>query len=132
MNIIEAIKERRSVRSFNGEPLSESIKSELRKAVAEAQSPFGGNLTIRLKEFDLKNGYKPSTYGMIKGATDFFLLGIGDGEASALTAGFAFEQVVLRGLQRHSKALILTTVKLGPMANSFASSVRSVSPLLKA
>lgn len=99
MNIIEAIKERRSVRSFCGEPLSESIKSELRKAVAEAQSPFGGNLTIKLKEFDLKNGYKPSTYGMIKGATDFFLLGIGDGEASALTAGFAFEQVVLRAWQ---------------------------------
>lgn len=99
MNIIEAIKERRSVRSFNGEPLSENVKTQLRKAISEADSPFGGSVTIRLKEFDLKNGFKPSTYGMIKGATDFFLLGIGDEEESALTAGFKFEQVVLRAWQ---------------------------------
>lgn len=33
---------------------------------------------------------------MIKGATDFFLLGTGSDEASALSAGFRFEQVVLK------------------------------------
>ncbi|MDE6027965.1 MAG: hypothetical protein K2G23_07835, partial [Muribaculaceae bacterium] len=58
--------------------------------------PFGGNVTIRLKKFDLKGGYKPSTYGMINGAEDFFMLGIGEDEASALSAGFKFEQVVLK------------------------------------
>lgn len=36
---------------------------------------------------------------MIKGATDFFMLGIGDDEASSLTAGFRFEQVVLKAWQ---------------------------------
>lgn len=99
MNIIEAIKERRSVRTYNGEPLSEVMKSELLKAVAAATSPFDGSVTIRLKEFDLKNGFKPSTYGMIKGANDFFMLGIADGDESALTAGFKFEQVVLKAWQ---------------------------------
>lgn len=99
MNIIEAIKERRSVRSYNGEPLSEVMKSELYKAIAGATSPFGGHVTIRLKEFDLKGGFKPSTYGMIKGASNFFMLGIADDEQSAMTAGFMFEQVVLKAWQ---------------------------------
>ena len=99
MNIIEAIKERRSVRSFNGESLSEVMKSELYKAIAGAISLFGGHVSIRLKEFDLKAGFKPSTYGMIKGASSFFMLGIADDEQSALTAGFMFEQVVLKAWQ---------------------------------
>ena len=99
MNIIEAIKERRSVRSFNGAPLSEVMKSELSKAIAAAESPFGGHVTIRLREFDLKSEFKPSTYGMIKGASNFFMLGIADDEQSALTAGFMFEQVVLKAWQ---------------------------------
>lgn len=96
MNIIEIIKERHSVRSFDGELLSPEMIDKLHKAVESAYDPFGGKVTIRLKEFDLKAGYKPSTYGMIKGATEFFLLGIGSDEASALSAGFKFEQVVLR------------------------------------
>ncbi|MDE5880996.1 MAG: nitroreductase family protein [Muribaculaceae bacterium] len=99
MNIIEAMKERRSVRSFDGEGLTDEQKAKLNKAIEESYSPFGGKLTIRLKEFDLKEGYKPSTYGMISGAEDFFLLGIGSDEASALTAGFQFEQVVLKAWQ---------------------------------
>lgn len=96
MNIIDIIKERRSVRSFDGELLSPEMTEKLTEEVKEAYDPFGGNVTIRLKEFDLKYGYKPSTYGMIKGATNFFLLGIGSDEASALSAGFRFEQVVLK------------------------------------
>ena len=99
MNIIEAIKERRSVRSFNGTPVSEADKEKLTKAIEDSTDPFGGSVSIRLKEFDLKDCYKPSTYGMIKGATVFFLLGIGSDEASALSAGFRFEQVVLKATE---------------------------------
>ncbi len=95
MTIIEAIKERRSVRSYDGNALTVQQKSALTEAIDRSYSPFGGRLTIRLKEFDLREGYRPGTYGMIKGAVDYFLLGMGDDEASALTAGFQFEQVVL-------------------------------------
>lgn len=99
IDIIQAMKERRSVRSFDGNNLTPQKIAELTGAVTRATSPFGGSVTIRLKAFDLRGGYKPSTYGMIKGATDFFLLGIADGEESALTAGYRFEQVVLRAWQ---------------------------------
>ena len=99
MDIIQAMKERRSVRSFNGQPLSEEMVLQLKKAIADSYTLFGGNVTIRLRNFDLDGDFKPSTYGVIKGASDFFLMGIGSGEDSALTAGFQFEQVVLKAWQ---------------------------------
>ncbi len=99
MNIIEAMKGRRSVRTFDGNGINTGQIAELEKAIAESYSPFGGNISIKLRKFDLKEGYKPSTYGMIKGAEDFFLLGIGADETSALSAGYSFEQVVLRAWQ---------------------------------
>ncbi|MDE6311537.1 MAG: nitroreductase family protein [Muribaculaceae bacterium] len=99
MNIIEAMKERRSVRTFDGKGLDSEQEAKLEKAIGESGSPFGGNVSIFLRKFNLREGYKPSTYGMIKGAEDFFLLGIGSDEASALSAGYRFEQVVLKAWQ---------------------------------
>lgn len=99
MNAIQAMTERRSVRSFDGKGLSESQREAMLEAIATSFSPFGSNVTIRLKHFDLKEGYRPSTYGMIKGATDFFLIAMDNDEASAVTAGFMFEQVVLKAWQ---------------------------------
>lgn len=99
MNIIEAIRERRSVRSFDGKPLSQVQKSVLEQAVCSAFNPFGGNVSIRLREFDIKGEYRPGTYGVIKGAVDFFLIALADDKASALAAGFVFEQIVLRAWQ---------------------------------
>lgn len=96
MNIIDAIKARRSVRSYVGDPLTPEQEQLLRDAIGNVIDPFGGNVTIRLKSFDMRDGYKPSTYGMIKGAVNFFLLGVGSDETSALSAGYCFEQVVLR------------------------------------
>lgn len=99
MNIIEAMRERRSVRTFDGNGLSPEQVSQLEQIIDESNSPFGGSVSIKLKKFDKKEGYKPSTYGMIKGAEDFFLLAIGNDEASALSAGYRFEQVVLKSWQ---------------------------------
>ena len=99
MNTIEAILERRSVRNFKRELLSDEIISKLEDAIKQSYSPFGGKVTIRLARFGNTEDYKPSTYGVIKGATEYFLLGIGEDEASALSAGFRFEQVVLKAWQ---------------------------------
>lgn len=99
MDILQAMKERRSVRSFNGQPLSRDRVAELNKAIEDSYTLFGGNISIRLKSFDLKGEFKPSTYGVIKGASEFFLLAIGEGEDSDLTAGFQFEQIVLKAWQ---------------------------------
>lgn len=96
MYIIEAIKQRRSVRSFDGNGLTADEIQTLENAVKNSFTPFGGDVTIRLKRFDLKGVYKPGTYGTIRGAVDFFLIGMGSDEASQLSVGFRFEQVVLK------------------------------------
>lgn len=96
MNIIDVIKERRSARSFNGELLTPEMEKKLNQIIKDSNDPFGGKVTIRLKSFDVKDGFKPSTYGFIKGATNFYLMGIGSDESSALSAGYRFEEVVLR------------------------------------
>lgn len=96
MNIIEAMKERRSVRSYNPVPLDSTTIEKLNKIIKESYSIFGGHVSIRLKRFDIKGEFKPSTYGVIKGASDYFLMAIGEGEDSDLTAGFQFEQIVLK------------------------------------
>ena len=99
MNLLEAIKERRSVRSYDGNRLTDLQIATLLDALNESSSPFGGRLTIRLKEFDLRKGYRPTTYGMIKGARHFFLLASGADGESALSTGFRFEQIVLKAWQ---------------------------------
>lgn len=99
MNILDAMKQRRSVRTFSGEGLNQAQIEQLNDAINVAESPFGGDVTVRLRSFDLKDGYKPSTYGMINGASDFFLVGMKDDKQSAITAGFKFEQVVLKAWQ---------------------------------
>ena len=57
MNIIEAMKERRSVRSYDGNGIPDNQKEMLLKAAEEAYDPFGGKVTIRLKKFVLKGGF---------------------------------------------------------------------------
>lgn len=99
MNITEAIKTRRSVRSFNGEHLPAATVATLRKAIEESSSPFGGSVTIRLESFDLRGPFKPATYGMISGAGEYFLIGSLRDKASALTVGYRFEQIVLKAWQ---------------------------------
>ena len=99
MNITEIIQKRHSVRTYDAHPLTEEEKAELISAVDTATDPFGGQVTIRLRSVDPANDFKPSTYGVIKGAADYFLIGIGSDEASALSAGFRFEQVVLKATE---------------------------------
>lgn len=99
MTIIDAIKLRKSVRSFDGTPLSPQLSQEIEAAIKSAYSPFGNEYTIRLKQFPLKGEFKPGTYGVIKNATDFLLMAIGENDNDALAAGYAMEQVVVRATQ---------------------------------
>lgn len=91
------IAERRSVRSFDTHrQMTEKEAEILQAAFAETESPFGGNVAVELKQFDLKGPFKPSTYGTINGASWYFLMGIDSAVTSQLSLGFRMEQVVLK------------------------------------
>lgn len=96
MDIIEAIEARSSVRTFSGEHLSAAENEAIREAVKNVVVPLPGSWAIDLQLFELDGPQRPGTYGVIKGAGDYLLLGFdGSDFANAVAAGFAMEQVVL-------------------------------------
>ncbi|MCI9608547.1 MAG: nitroreductase Nfs [Muribaculaceae bacterium] len=95
MNITEAIQQRRSVRNYRPQLLSAADIQLLEKATANAFSPFGGSVEIRLRQFDIKGAFKPGTYGIIRGASSYLLMAAAGDNASAISAGFMMEQAVL-------------------------------------
>lgn len=98
-NIDKIIMERRSIRSFNKEkPLTDKDTETLHKAIEEAIDPFGGKVSIALKEFALEGTFKPSTYGTINGASWYFLMGTDSSDEAQLSLGFRMEQVVLKAM----------------------------------
>lgn len=99
MNILETIKDRKSVRNYTGAPLTPGQKDIIEKAIANADSPFGGHYTIRLRDYAMETDFKPGTYGVIKGAVSYLLMAVGEGERDMLSAGFAMEKVVLEAWQ---------------------------------
>lgn len=96
MTIEEAIRARKSVRTYDGAPLSPEEIKAIETAIEHTTSPFGGCYAMRLQEFDLKGAMSPGTYGVIRGARHYLLLAYADDEASTLSAAYAMEQVVLR------------------------------------
>lgn len=96
-NITKIIAERRSVRTFNtSRPVSDEVANTLRQAINNASSPFGGEVSIALKKFDIEGSFRPSTYGTITGAQYYFLMGTDSTEQAQLSLGFRMEQVVLK------------------------------------
>lgn len=100
MDIKEIIKERVSVRTFDGaRSIDNDVIDAIRHSISSVSVPFEGRYTIDFKKFDLKGPQSPSTYGTISGASWFLLMGIHDDEMSALAAGYAMEDVVLHATE---------------------------------
>ena len=49
MNVLEAIKIRRSVRNYNGKPLDKDLIYKLKDAIDKSYTLFGVNVNIKLK-----------------------------------------------------------------------------------
>lgn len=97
MDYIADIEARKAVRTFDpAKPLSDVQLAEIKQAIEDATSPFGGDISVKLHKFDLKGKLKPSTYGSVEGAQWYILVGIADTPESYLSAGFRMEQVALK------------------------------------
>lgn len=99
MDILQVVRNRKSVRSYNGSTLTSDQVSVMNKAIADAKSPFGGKVAIRLKDYGTAGDFTPSTYGVITGARSYLLMAIGDDLQSNLSGGFMMEHVVLRATE---------------------------------
>lgn len=95
MTIQEAIEERHSVRCYDGKALAESDGRNIADIIVAATNPFGGSVTMRMKDFDLHGPQRPGTYGTISGVCTYLLTASGDSENDALATGYEMEGVIL-------------------------------------
>jgi nitroreductase len=109
MTSIESIRQRRSVRTYTGEPLSKEHAERIEAYIAGLQAPFGHPASIRFVHGDTPAGrVKLGTYGFIDGACDYLALCCGTSPLSDESAGYVFEQLIL-----YCTALGLGTCWLG-------------------
>lgn len=95
----ETVRKRRSVRSYENRPLSQTDKERLLYCIEELlkeETPFPANIHIRL--LDAKPGTdteKLGTYGVIRGANTFLGVAVKNTETAPEAVGFTFEKLVL-------------------------------------
>lgn len=100
MTLKEAIKVRKSVRTYTGEPFGNQNASALEEYIKTLTGPFPGEECTRIALLSPGGGVDPTTfatYGVIKGAKRYFALIIDTrkGLKAELAGGYMMEHVVL-------------------------------------
>lgn len=98
MPIMEIIKSRSSVRTYNPVKLSEEEINKLTKYASDIKGPFKTNVRLKLidsSEILEKAGGKVGTYGVIKGARDFIAAVAENREKNLEQLGYELEELIL-------------------------------------
>jgi hypothetical protein len=105
--VIDEIKQRHSVRSFDGNPIADNLIDDIRTFVGTVGSPFGAPASIHLMNMEMgKEPVHLGTYGFIKGTNTF--LALVTTRHTEVQGGYMMERVVL-----HCTGLGLGTCWLG-------------------
>ena len=94
MNIIEAMKERHSVRAYEGKPLSEEHKSALLEKIAELNSTSGLHIQLVTDEPKAFSGLV-AHYGNCSGGTNYIVMVGEKSEKLDELCGYYGEELVL-------------------------------------
>lgn len=119
--IIETIKKRRSVRTYQDKLLEPDIRERLQGYMDNLENPFGMPVKKYIIDRRLASeGEKLGTYGIIKGASTFMGISVPDTYLAHVAAGYEFENLILE-----ATALGLGTVWLAATFNreGFASAM---------
>lgn len=94
--IIETIKQRHSIRTFQEKRLSDEDYSKITSYIQTLNNPFGVKVNIYMinKSLD-KKGEKLGTYGVIKGADTFVGVTVPNVKNNYIAAGYEFENLIL-------------------------------------
>ncbi|MDR1632342.1 MAG: hypothetical protein LBR97_05640, partial [Dysgonamonadaceae bacterium] len=96
MNIIESIQERRSVRTYSGDPLKSEHIAQIERFISQTQAPFNMKARIELiRTHSSEEPVKLGTYGWVKGACEYLALIYEEAPFAETAAAYWFEQVVL-------------------------------------
>lgn len=105
MNSIEAIKARRSVRTYDGNAISTQHLNSIETEIKTLSATYGVKLTLMKNNF---NGKQLGTYGVIKNAVAYLACVCTNDTPSLLNAGMALEKAVV-----HCTSLGIGTCWLG-------------------
>ena len=100
-SIIEMIKIRRSVRTFNEVPISEDVYKEIGEYLEAKENligPFGRKIQIQIIPVNNKvtdKGIKIGTYGIIKNSKAFIVGGVEKDNMALVEHGYVFEALIL-------------------------------------
>lgn len=119
--IVETIKKRCSVRTYQDKELEPDVREMLQSYMDNLENPFG----MQVKKYIINKklaseGEKLGTYGVIKGASTFMGISVPDKDLAHVAAGYEFENLILE-----ATALGLGTVWLAATFNreGFASAM---------
>lgn len=94
-DILENIKNRRSVRTYSDKDLSLELKDKLTNYISDLEKSYDGNFRFPLVDSDNVSDGKVGTYGVIKGAR-YYICGIAKKDSIDLVElGYAFEKIIL-------------------------------------
>ncbi len=119
--IVETIKRRCSVRTYQDKELEPDVRERLRIYMDNLENPFGMQVKKYIIDKKLASeGEKLGTYGVIKGASTFMGISVPDKDLAYVAAGYEFENLILE-----ATALGLGTVWLAATFNrdGFASAM---------
>lgn len=99
LTFMDSMRARRSVRTYQYEPLTPEVRSQLTAYLADInqlKGPFGNKVRIELVDKDDQNQeFKLGTYGVIKGAQTFLAVACEKNDHALEDLGFLFEKVIL-------------------------------------
>lgn len=119
--IVETIKKRCSVRTYQDKELEPNVREMLQSYMDNLENPFGMQVKKYIIDKKLASeGEKLGTYGVIKGASTFMGISVPDKDLAHVAAGYEFENLILE-----ATALGLGTVWLAATFNreGFASAM---------
>jgi nitroreductase len=96
--ILDIIKNRHSVRTYNSEVLDKELKNKLEEYAAEVKGPFHAKLRLEVidsLDFVEGAGTKFGTYGIIKGAKTFIAAATHKEEHNMEQLGYCLEKLML-------------------------------------
>jgi nitroreductase len=98
--IVDIIENRRSVRTFKEEKLSQDVKFGLREFTDKLEGPFDAKVRFELMDdqgITEKTGGKIGTYGIIKGSPAYIASSVEKAQNSLEQLGYTFEKLMLYG-----------------------------------
>ena len=99
-SVIEAMKARRSIRSYSKRPMHHAAEGQLKDYLRHIEHPFDARIRVELiKTGEYPGNHRLGTYGVIKNAQAFFAVCCDRSSFAEEALGYAFEKVVLKSTQ---------------------------------